>query len=368
MYEDLSFDKILQRMLSRVANNIDKREGSIIYDALAPAAIELLSLYLEADTILNETFADTASREYLILRAKERGLSPNSATSAVMKGIAKPTTVDVPIGARFNLEGYNYFVTGKYTDSDGNAVNGAYLLESETTGTSPSYMIGQTTPIDFIDGLISFTITDCIIAGEDEEDTEAFRRRYLESLTEIGSGGNVAWYKQTVNQLYNVGATKVFRATNINHQVGGNVTLRILDGNFSVPDTDDLKNQVQTIIDPTVNNGEGLGLAPIGHTVIVLYASPANIDININITYVDGWNWEDVKDDIFDIIDDYLLELRKEWEDSTSLTVRISQIESRLLDLDGILDVDDTKINGNAENQVLGEIYVPIRGLFNGHK
>ena len=41
MYEHITFDVILERMMDRVPNNIDKREGSIIYDALAPAAVEL---------------------------------------------------------------------------------------------------------------------------------------------------------------------------------------------------------------------------------------------------------------------------------------------------------------------------------------
>ena len=57
MYEHITFDVILERMMDRVPNNIDKREGSIIYDALAPAAVELAQMYIELDVILNETFA-----------------------------------------------------------------------------------------------------------------------------------------------------------------------------------------------------------------------------------------------------------------------------------------------------------------------
>jgi uncharacterized phage protein gp47/JayE len=73
-YEDITYEVILQRMLDRVPNNMDKREGSIIYDALAPAAVELQLMYIELDTILQETFADTAQRDYLVRRAIERGI------------------------------------------------------------------------------------------------------------------------------------------------------------------------------------------------------------------------------------------------------------------------------------------------------
>ena len=41
MYESQTFDVILKRMLDRVSSSLDKREGSIIYDAIAPTANEL---------------------------------------------------------------------------------------------------------------------------------------------------------------------------------------------------------------------------------------------------------------------------------------------------------------------------------------
>ena len=56
MYEDQTFDVILQRMLSRVPETMDKRESSPIYAALAPAAVELTSMYIAFDCMLAETF------------------------------------------------------------------------------------------------------------------------------------------------------------------------------------------------------------------------------------------------------------------------------------------------------------------------
>lgn len=68
MFEDQTFDTILQRMLDRVPTDIDKREGSIIYDALAPAAVELAQMYVELDLNANLRFADTATGDYLTKR------------------------------------------------------------------------------------------------------------------------------------------------------------------------------------------------------------------------------------------------------------------------------------------------------------
>ena len=39
MSETITYEEILKRMLDRVPSGLDKREGSVIYDALAPAAV-----------------------------------------------------------------------------------------------------------------------------------------------------------------------------------------------------------------------------------------------------------------------------------------------------------------------------------------
>ncbi len=72
MYEEQTFDAIMQRMLERIPDTLDKRESSPVYMALAPAAVELASLYVAFDCMLAETFGDTASREYLIRLCADR--------------------------------------------------------------------------------------------------------------------------------------------------------------------------------------------------------------------------------------------------------------------------------------------------------
>ena len=68
MYEEMTFEAILERMLNRIPDSLDKREGSVIYDAIAPAALEIAQTYADMDSIIDETFADTASRDMLIRR------------------------------------------------------------------------------------------------------------------------------------------------------------------------------------------------------------------------------------------------------------------------------------------------------------
>ena len=97
MFEEYTFEVILNAMLARVPDTIDKRQGSIIYNALAPAAVELQNMYINLDVILNETFADTASREYLIKRAEERGITPYPATHCIVKAEITPSSLELSI-------------------------------------------------------------------------------------------------------------------------------------------------------------------------------------------------------------------------------------------------------------------------------
>lgn len=53
MYEDMTFENIMDRCLARVPDSVDKREGSVIYDAIAPAAAELAIMYIELGTIMD---------------------------------------------------------------------------------------------------------------------------------------------------------------------------------------------------------------------------------------------------------------------------------------------------------------------------
>ena len=62
-------------------------------------------------------------------------------------------------------------------------------------------------------------------------------------------------------------------------------------------------------------------------------------------------------------IESYFTELAESWADQTEpLVVRISQIESRLLGISGILDIANTKINGEAANCTLTLDHIPVLG------
>ena len=120
---------------------------------------------------------------------------------------------------------------------------------------------------------------------------------------------------------------------------------------------------MQTAIDPEQNAGEGLGIAPIGHVVKVAGVKNETIDLSFSLYYQRGWSWDDVKGYVTDAVNAYFLELAKSWADQEeALVCRISQVESRLLDIDGILDIAGTKLNGAATNYALTLDHIPVLG------
>ena len=347
MYEHVTYEDILQRMLDKIPNNMDKREGSIIYDALAPAALELQLMYIELDVIMNEAFADTASREYLIRRANERGIIPEPATNAVLKGVFTPTTVDI-LGNRFSCGNLNYVAIEKITD-------GEYKMECETVGVDGNSSFGQIIPIDYIEGLESAELTEILIPGEDEEDTEVFRERYFQSFESQAFGGNVADYKLKTNAINGVGNTKVTPVWD----GGGTVLLTIINSNFEAA-SEELIQSVQETIDPT-KDASGKGIAPIGHIVTVNTVEEVPVNVTTSITYETDYSFDVLKTQIDEVIENYLAELRKTWGNNEDLIVRSSQIDARLLDVVGIVDIQNTHVN-EVKNFMVSEYQIPILG------
>lgn len=400
MYENETYEVILERMLDRVSDQLDKRPSSLIYDTHSSTAIELQILYIELEYLIKNSYGDTAAREFLVMLCKDRGITPESATNAVLKGEFTPTDIDVT-GQRFNIGSLNYVVTEQIAP-------GQYQVMCETAGVIGNQYLGQMIPMEYIDGLETATLTEVLVPGEDEEETEALRQRYFDSFNEQAFGGNRAAYLEAVRKIDGVGDVKVTRVWNgdirpaemipgIKVQtwynsvkdtldaevrawletvynaasekkltVGGTVLVTVVNSLDYGEASNVLLESIQTELDPVQNAGEGYGLAPIGHVVSVKSAETVAVYVTTTVTFEEGSNWTNTKAAIEEVIKAYLLELRQEWAESSYLVVRVSQLETRILGVKGVIDITNTRINGSAENLSLGEYQVPTFGGVSG--
>lgn len=361
MYENMTYEYLMEQLLSRVPTDVSTSEGSVVYSALSPLAYELERAYIEMDVLLKETFADTADYDYLELRAKERGLTPIAATYCKKLGVFD---VAVPTGTRFLIANM-YWVSGEGHALPDGYTGYCYLMTCETAGTTANAVSGELTLIECPDDTFDIgsietaeLLEAATIPARDKESQEDFLERYNASFNTEAFGGNIADYMEKIKAIDGVGAVHIYPAW----QGGGTVKAAILGSDY-LPASADLVTSVKNTMDP--DNGLGGGQCPIGHVLTVVSATGVNISITATVTPTTGTMTDDLKAAIEAAMESYLASLRKNWEDEyldtgNGLVVRISEIESRILNVEGVIDVTDATINGTAANLTLTDIQVPI--------
>ena len=346
MNEIPTYEEILQRCLDRIPNTIDKRQGSIIYDALAPCCVELAQMYIELSGIYDQVFIDTAVGEALDKLVEQNGVKRKDATYALRKG---EFNMVVPVDNRFS-DGENTYIVIENIVGTNNSI-----LRCEQAGSVGNGYYGSLTPITYLQGLTKAELTDIIDMGDDIESDEDLRVRYMESVTAPQFGGNVSDYQNKVKSLTGVGGCKVIPIWN----GGGTVKLIITNSQGGVP-TSSLVNDVQEAVDPN-RDQQGLGIAPIGHIVTVEGAAAKKIMVSATFTLESGVDPTDIQDSVNNVVDNYFKSLSVNWDKEDNLIARISQLETRLLGVAGVLDITNTKMNNSSSNLSLQSNEIPVR-------
>lgn len=347
-YEDMDYETILDRMLGRVLESyptLDTREGSIIYNALAPAALELAIMYTELDNVLNESFVETASKEYLLKKCEEVGIDTEvfDATFGIHRA---EFDVEVPIGSRWNCDIYNYEVLSYIGVSD--KIH-SYRVKCETAGVEPNSIVGDLTPIDNTPtGLYYSMLVECLIEGEDEADDDKIKTTYFNQVRNTNNDGNLGQYRLWCESYPGIGNYKILPLWN-----GANtVKVSILDSSNSVASTT-LVSEFQNYLDPNVE-GMGNGVAPIGAFVTVTTASELPINITANVTLVE--NYSDTN-----IINEGLTNYFKEIAYEKSI-LSYMQVGAAILDIEGVEFITDLTINDGTSDITLQDEQIPILG------
>lgn len=348
MFEEMTFENILKRMLDRIPNSMDKRQGSIIYDALAPAAVELTQAYITLDYIYSKLDANNLHDEELELFVNQRtGIERKKATKAIRKGIFSKTDsspLNVPIGSRFTGEDLYYKVTKKIAD-------GEFEVECEESGESGNAYIGTLIPVAYINGLGKAELVDMLTPGYEAESDESLLERYYERIRTPATSGNKYHYLNWAKEVPGVGDARV-----ISLWAGDNtVKVVIIDSNKQ-PADQGLVDMVQKYIDPE-SMGLGEGQAPIGAFCTVASATPKEINVSVFVSKEAEYSIEQVKSNIEEGIANYFKSIAFKKN-----MVSYAQVGSIILDSDGVLDYRDLRMNDGIENISIGNEEVAIIG------
>lgn len=377
-----TYDSILQDALGRIPDTIDKREGSIIRDAISPACYELAIWYAKLAELLDNSFIKTAYGEWLDAKVVEGGLTRRQATYAIKRGTfldSLGNPVDVPIGTRFSTVGMdtilNYVITSAYIDSESDeVVAGDYNLQCETAGTIGNSYVGQLQPIEFVARLANATISTLITPGTDTESDDSLRERFLSQVGKNAFGGNVTQYKQWIMEYTGVGAVQIYPVW----AGGGTVKVSILDIDYNKC-SDEFCDQLKQYLDPENHDNpdteqHGLGIAPIGHKVTVSTPNELAINISVTITCLPGYNAAQLKPDIEQKINEYFLRMRQEWDvgdtwNKYTSIVYVGRISYNILEVTGVSSAYDITLNGDVKDITLlqtAEVQqIPVLGELN---
>ena len=353
-YENMTYEVILKRMIARVTEkypNLDIREGSIVFNSVASAAVEATIMFTEIDNSRNESFVDTATREYALLGCKQIGMDITQfdASNSFHKG---EFNVKVPLGSRWNCDLYNYEVT-EYLGIEN--AHYTYRLKCETPGAVPNAIVGDLIAItDNPSGLNYAKLVECIIEGEDETSDEEIKTAYYNFLNSNATDGNILQYQQWCDEYNGIGKYKIFPLWN-----GANtVKVSILSTSNEVA-SPELIEEFQNYLDPGVT-GMGDGVAPIGAFVTVTTATEVPINVSATVTLKDGYSGTSA-------IDQSLREYFKELAYTTptvdtTTVVSYFAIASAVLNTEGVASVSNITVNGGSSDVVIGAEEIPVIG------
>lgn len=360
MFEDRTYENILEEVLDDAPPGIDTRQGSIFYDAVSGACFKIASLYADIQTAFDLVFITTAVDEYLDQKGAEYGIYRNPATSAWYE--FRYTGPQPAPGERFFAEGL-YFTL--------RTVDGNLCLEAEDVGISTNIIKEGTpaVPVNNIGGLTSATFGALIEPGVDVEDDENYRQRIREKIAGPAENGNRQHYKTWCEEVSGVGRARIIPLF-----AGENTVMGVLLGADGTPAAEAVVERVQDYIDPitrggTVNfdgkvipigDGLGNGTANIGAHFAAIAADELPITFSFSALIASTSSKEEAKQRATQTITEYLKELALETPDSEQMVVRISAVGARLAALPSLLDYTNLTFNGKAENIELEETQVAV--------
>lgn len=351
MFENMTYQTIVQRMIDRVAEqdaDIDTREGSVIFNALAPAAMEIAILYQALDNVLKQSFITTASRTYLFRACQQMGVDIEQFRAT--KGIHKARfNVPVTIGSRWSCDKYNFVIKEQITD-DANETLYVYKAECETAGSKPNGLVGNLSPIDFSSNLLTYaSLVGVLTYGKDEASNATIRSVYKEFVSDSLVDGNVAQYQYWANHFDGIGRAKVFPLWD-----GPNtVKVSILDDICDIAD-DDLIDAFQEYLDP-YSQGLGDGVAPIGARVTVDTATGVTIDVSADVVLKDGYT-----DTSF--LEETIAAYFRENVSYVRSSVSYLGVGTVLINTEGVDSVSNLLLNEGTADIQLDDDEVPVLG------
>lgn len=326
--------------------------GTFPYDFFRSCAIAGFTLKEAVNEVYSLLVIKNQSGDMLAQSVKERkGVIKKEAIKA--SGVVQVTgSGHIKIGNVFDT---NFGIKFEATEDIDIVNSGDVKVEAVEAGVSGN--VGANSIINIpvtIPGITAVTNKDAFTNGYDEETDESLYSRYEFIVQHPYAPGNKSSYMSWAREVAGVGFVDVAPLEN-----GPNtVSVYIVDENGKIPQQS-LIDKVQEYIDPN-SSGTGEGIAPLGAHCTVKSSTAITINVEAKLTLSTGVVVADVQQDVEDKLNEYLLSII-----NTGKSVSYAITGSDILDVDGIEDWTEFKLNTGTSNIQISKFSVAVLGSVN---
>ncbi|KAB0577223.1 putative phage protein gp47/JayE [Fusobacterium naviforme] len=364
MFEGMTYEILLEDVLSSAPDGVDTRQGSIFFDAVSGLCIKIAKLYTDLDLVLSMTSIVTAIDDALDAKASEYGIERLRATKAKYNVTFEGVTPQ--LGERFYSDRL-YFILKEDTAA------GVMYLEAEVAGTGGNNVYSGTNavPVNTIEGLEAATFGTLYESGTDDETDDNLRTRVQEKIAGSAENGNKQHYKTWCESIEGIGRARIYPLWN-----GPNTVKAVLIDGTGAPCSATKVAEVQNYIDPatkgyttvvdgrtyTVGDGLGEGVANLGAHFTAAAAISLPVNVSFKAELKSGATKEAAAQEAATAIAEYFQELVLDTDIAEDIVVRTSQVGAIISGLSTVLDYSNLKLNGSDANIRPGDDYVPTVG------
>lgn len=293
--KDVTQWTLLQDMLNVSSDVLDKREGSVLYDAIASVAV--------ANGDLLTGLIPTLYQAFQLLYAKGEDLDAWAANFGLTRRGSLPTYYHYVDTWRDDIgDGDDTLLVGDVLRSHTSNVRWIItsveekVVKSETDGNFQETTGGVLEPERYLSALESVVFGTLYEAGRDVESDESLRERILRAQ-KVAVGGSLLEYVDLVLNVYAEEGNQSFYGVQVYplSRCCGRVFITPYHQHFRREDagrvrcaTEEERAALAQWLDPQDERGFGMGHIPIGHHVYVVGADDRPIDFHFRLELEEG--------------------------------------------------------------------------------
>ncbi len=341
LFENITPETILERILSRMDTDLQTREGSYAYDQAAPIAFEIWRVFMTLDELIEAFYVNEDSGPYLDAHAALFAMVRRAGTKAAGKvRLFGRDGVEIPAGTAFYAGGLEFQLAADAVIRDGSA---AGYLQAGAVGQKYNVPAGSINQIlRNIPGLERFECGETA-GGTDPEGDAPLYERLDEKRKRPPTSGNPAHYREWALSVDGVGAVRVTPLWK------GPGTVLVLIAGYDRRPVD------HVVVDACKAYIESQ--RPVGADVTVASAKAVEVDVSAQVVLSPTASPAAVEAAFTAKLDAYLTGLAFE-----EFTVFVRGVGALLLSCDGVVDYSGLTVNGVWGHLELASDEVPVTG------